>query len=192
MIRLFALEKFKEIQLEGSLRFRYAISNYGRLISFTNEFTDGRLLKGNITEGFRVFRYKFKENGKMFYKHKMLARLVAENFLPKPSEEHNYVIHLDHNLANDYVGNLKWVTREEMLAHQQKSPRVIEAKEKLIARNKDSKGHKLSITQVMLIKKELANPNRKTRIKMLAKRFGISEMQLYRIKSGENWSHIKI
>jgi hypothetical protein len=192
MIRLFALEKFKEIQLEGSLRFRYAISNYGRLISFTNEFTDGRLLKGNITEGFRVFRYKFKENGKMLYKHKMLARLVAENFLPKPSEEHNYVIHLDHNLANDYVGNLKWATREEMLAHQQKSPRVIEAKEKLIARNKDSKGHKLSITQVMLIKKELANPNRKTRMKMLAKRFGISEMQLYRIKSGENWSHIKI
>jgi hypothetical protein len=29
-------------------------------------------------------------------------------------------------------------------------------------------------------------------LKMLAKQFGISEMQLYRIKSGENWGHVKI
>ena len=27
---------------------------------------------------------------------------------------------------------------------------------------------------------------------MLAKQFGISEMQVSRIKSGENWSHIKV
>ena len=27
---------------------------------------------------------------------------------------------------------------------------------------------------------------------MIAKQFGISEMQLYRIKSGENWGNVKI
>jgi hypothetical protein len=36
------------------------------------------------------------------------------------------------------------------------------------------------------------DPNRKTRLKLIAKQFGISEMQLYRIKSGENWGHIKV
>jgi DNA-binding Xre family transcriptional regulator len=44
----------------------------------------------------------------------------------------------------------------------------------------------------MHIKKILANPNRKTRMKIIARRFGISEMQLYRIKSGKNWGHVTI
>ena len=57
---------------------------------------------------------------------------------------------------------------------------------------KPQKGQKLNSTQVMLLKKKIFDPNRKTRLKILAKQFGISEMQLYRIKSGENWSHIKI
>jgi DNA-binding Xre family transcriptional regulator len=29
-------------------------------------------------------------------------------------------------------------------------------------------------------------------MKMLAKQFGISEMQVSRIKRGENWGHIKV
>jgi hypothetical protein len=193
MIRFYALEKFKEIHLEGKLRFRYAISNYGRLISFTNRFEDGSFLKGSVTEGYKIFRYKYRDDtGKLKYGHKLFFRMVAENFLDRPSEQHQYVIHIDHNLANDFAGNLKWVTREEMLAHHQTSPRVIDAKKRLVENNLNSNGQKLTITQVMMIKRELANPNRKTRMKMLAKRFGISEMQLYRIKSGENWGHIKI
>ena len=32
--------------------------------------------------------------------------------------------------------------------------------------------------------------NRKTRLKMIAKQFGISEMQVHRIKTGENWSYV--
>jgi uncharacterized protein YjcR len=45
---------------------------------------------------------------------------------------------------------------------------------------------------VIHIKKLLAKPNRTTRLKMIAKQFGVSEMQISRIKSGENWSHIKV
>jgi hypothetical protein len=48
------------------------------------------------------------------------------------------------------------------------------------------------VTKVMRIKKMLQNPNRKTRIKMIAKQFGVSEMQIFRIKSGENWGHIVV
>ena len=51
---------------------------------------------------------------------------------------------------------------------------------------------KLTSTDLIRIKKMIQDPNRKTRMKLIAKQFGISEMQLYRIKSGENWSHIKV
>ena len=44
----------------------------------------------------------------------------------------------------------------------------------------------------MMIKKKIFDPQRKTRMKIIAKRFGISEMQLYRIKSGENWSSVQL
>jgi hypothetical protein len=43
-----------------------------------------------------------------------------------------------------------------------------------------------------MIKRKLSDPKRKTRMKMIAKQFGISEMQLYRIKTGENWGHVTI
>ena len=69
---------------------------------------------------------------------------------------------------------------------------VIEAQKKLIEHNLNSDGRKLTVTKVMLIKKLLAKPDQKTRLKMIAKQFGVSEMQIRRIKSGENWSQIKI
>jgi DNA-binding Xre family transcriptional regulator len=53
-------------------------------------------------------------------------------------------------------------------------------------------GLKLTSTQVIHIKKRLQDPKRKTRIKMLAKQFGVSEMQINRIRTGENWGHIKV
>jgi hypothetical protein len=44
----------------------------------------------------------------------------------------------------------------------------------------------------MRLKRKIFDPKRKSRLKIIAKQFGISEMQLYRIKSGENWGHVKI
>jgi uncharacterized protein YjcR len=41
-----------------------------------------------------------------------------------------------------------------------------------------------------MIKRKLLNG--KTRLKMIAKQFGVSDMQIHRIKTGENWSHVKI
>ena len=195
-LQLFETEKFKEIELDGKLQLRYAISNFGRLISFTNQFEDGRILKGSLTEGYRIFRYKVRKGDKIVHKHKLLYKLVAEHFLEKTSEEQTCVVHLDHNLANDTVENLKWMTKEERSLHLQTNLKVQRAKVRttmrLIHYNKKNHISKLTTTQVMLIKKLLAKPNRKTRMKMIAKQFGISEMQLYRIKTGENWGHIQI
>ena len=195
-LQVFATEIFKEIELDSKLKLKYAISNFGRLISFTDNFEDGRIVKGSITEGYRIFRYKLGQGKKISYKHKFFNKLVAENFLEKTCADQTFVLHLDHNPANDIAGNLKWATRQEMLQHQQTSPKVQKARKeggkRLIEYNKKRDGYKLTSTKVMLLKKLLANPTRKTRMKIIARQFGISEMQLYRIKTGKNWGHVKI
>lgn len=192
MIKFFALEKFKEFHLNPPRNLRYAISNYGRLISFKDKIEEGTLLKGGLNDGYRVFSYRIKENGKVKNKSLFLYKLVADAFLEKTSEDQVSILHLDRNRANDYIGNLKWATKEERLAFVKQSPFVIEARKKLIAFKIKSDGQKLTSTNVILIKKMLADPKRRNNIRSIAKRFGVSEMQIYRIKNGVNWGHINI
>ncbi len=193
MIQFYPNEQFKEITVDYPVRKRYAISSAGRLLSFDEDFQDGRILNGSTIDGYKVFRYKVKKaDGTLGNKHLFYYKLVATYFLPRPSEAYAYVLHLDYCRDNDNVNNLRWVTREEQLAHFRKSPRVIQAKKNLIEYNIKADGKKLTSTKVIRIKKMLNNPNRTTRIKMIAKQFGVSEMQIQRIKSGENWGHIKV
>ena len=194
----YSTETFKEITLgdSGKLQLHYAISNYGRLVSFTDNVENGQVVKGTTQDGYRIWRYKIRDDkNKLRHKHCFFYKLVAEYFISKTSDEQVYVLHLDRNRANDRVENLKWATKSEMLAHSKASPYVIEARKKQLAELREKQkhqGNKLTSTQVMLIKKMLAAPNRKTRLKIIAKRFGVTTMTLQRIKTGENWGHIKI
>lgn len=192
MIRLYPGEEFREIETDIPLKFRYAVSNRGRLLNFTEKIGDGNLLKGSVSDGYRTFRYRKTENGKKVYKTSFIYKLVAEFFIPKESEEQKYVLHLDYVRDNDLVKNLKWATYEEWQEHRNRSPHVINSKKKLIEHNIKSDGRKLTTTNVIRLKKILSRPNQNTRIKILAKQFGISEMQINRIKRGENWAHIKV
>lgn len=186
-------EEFKEIVLPVPQVMRYAVSNKGRLLSFTNEMSDGKIIKGAKADGYRLITYKNKEGEKVKRKSIVLYKLIAELFLEKPSEEHTHVIHLDRRKDNDDIKNLKWVTRPEMLKHSyDTNPVVLLNRKKLQEHNLKSDGRKLTVTKVMLIKKILARPNQKTRLKMIAKQFGVSEMQIRRIKSGENWGYVKV
>jgi len=188
MIKSFWNEKWKVLKFEeGALRKKYAISNYGRIVSFTDKPENGTIVRGGILRGYKTLPVRPFGKSKTFYVHK----LVAEYFLPKENDDQKYVIHLDYNKENNYIENLKWADKDKMFAHQQKNPVVLEAREKQKGR-KTVQGHKLNATQVMRLKKKIMDPNRKTRLKLIAKQFGISEMQLYRIKSGENWGHIRV
>jgi len=191
-VRFYPQEVFKEIEINESLRLRYAISNRGRLLSFANDMKLGRILKGSKTDGYRVFKYKIYDDKKIYNKHLFFYKLIAQNFLEKTSEDQIYVLHLDRVRDNDDIKNLRWATREEMMEHARKSPFVIQARINLIEHNIKADGRKLTVTKVIHIKKLLAKPNQTTRLKMIAKQFGVSEMQIRRIKSGENWAHIKI
>ncbi len=44
-------------------------------------------------------------------------KVIAETFLPKPSEKHIVVNHKDGNKTNNVIENLEWVTQKENIAH---------------------------------------------------------------------------
>lgn len=179
-IRFFSAEKWKELPLKKSAdQRRYAISNFGRIASFTGKIDEGTVLKTRLTQRYPSITIKVGGKNVNYYIH----RLVAEHFTRKPSPKHRFVIHLDHKKENNQAKNLRWVTHSAQIAHAKKDPAFI-------AQLTPFQGKKLNADRVKVIKKKLANG--KTRIKVLAKQFGISEMQLYRIKSGENWSHVKV
>ena len=191
-VRIYPGEEFREIEVDFSVKLRYAVSNYGRMVSFSDEIKNGRLLKGTLSEGYKVFRFKIYRDKKMLNSHLFIYKLVAQNFVPKTSEDQIHVIHIDHQRSNDDFRNLKWVTEAERQEHSQRSPLVIQARKNRLQPATAINGHKLTVTRVMLIKKLLANPKQTTRLKMIAKQFGVSEMQIRRIKSGENWGYIKV
>lgn len=192
MIYFYRGEEFKEINVAASLQLKYAVSNHGRFVSYTDDIKNGKELRGAAVQGYRVFQYYCREDGVRKHKFHMIYRLVAECFLPKGNEEQTYVLHLDFNKQNDHVDNLKWATKVELTAHHIKNPEVIKGRAKTLAHNLKADGRKLTSTQVIRIKKMLQRQDNKTRFVMIAKQFNITTQQLYRIRTGENWGHIKV
>lgn len=188
MIKSYWNEEWKEIDFpEGALRKKYAISNYGRVISYGEDMSDGVLVGGGCIKGYKTLPLRPFGKSTTYYIHKLVARL----FLGEPVEGQECVLHLDYNKGNNYVGNLKWATKDESLRHQQENPEVIRSREKARMRCPEC-GPKLTSTQVIRLKKKLLDPGRKTKLRIIAKQFGVSEMQLYRIRTGENWSHVDV
>ena len=193
MIRYYPNEIFKEIEIKEKLKFKYAISNRGRLVSFVDNIRKGNELKGGLVDGYRIFRYKHRDDeGVLRNKHFFFYKLIAEYFISKTEEDQNHVIHLDYVRNNDAIANLRWVNYADMLIHINKSPKLIENRKKLIEFNLQADGKKLTVTKVMRLKTMLKRTERKTRNKIIAKQFNISETQLKRIEKGENWGHIKV
>ncbi len=242
-------EKWKNVNFpfDHSNDYRLEVSSFGRIRSF-NKLSNGNILNGSITEGYKIIRLKFfkpadpatsknaelllkkitidskkikllKENGenitvvkkaqlalnkvKTFYSkqlaqntkdrtihyHSLIHRLVADYFSTSRSAVKTIVAHVDFDKLNNNVKNLKWMTPEENYAHQKNSPFVIEERERRFVYGPSGYNNiKLTVTKVMLLKKML-NEGRKT-VKQLAKQFKVSDMQIIRIRRGENWSAV--
>ena len=187
MIKKLAGEIWKNLEFKGSrdLRNHYAISSAGRIASFKEDLIkDGKILKGSITTGYRTLNLHRPGHKGTLYIHRELAKL----YLKRPSTKHRFVIHRNHNKLDNTVKNLKWATLDEMILHQQSSPAKIAYKKKQA--NRDI-GLKLTAVQVKRIKDQLNNKNRRLTIKQMADKYEVSEMTMYRIKSGENWGRVK-
>ncbi len=187
MIKALSAEVWKPLQFPGwkQLRNKYALSSHGRIASFKDDvLQDGKLLQGSITTGYKTLNLHRPENNGTLYIHREIARL----FNKKPSLKHKFVIHVNHNKMDNSSRNLQWSTLETMIDHQQKSPAKVAYKK--IQANR-TVGLKLTAAQVKSIKKTLNDPNRKITIKKVAEKYGVSEMTMYRIKSGENWKRVR-
>src|SRR6187402_1938565 len=183
MVKTLTGESWKPLQFPGwkHLRKQYALSSNGRVASYAESVTDdGKLLNGSLTTGYKTLNLHRPGNNGTLYIHREIARL----FLKKPSTKHKYVIHKNHNKLDNTIKNLKWATLDEMIEHQQGSPAKIAYKKRQANREV---GLKLTAVQVKKIKDSLNNKNRRLTIKQLADKYNVSEMTMYRIKSGENW-----
>jgi hypothetical protein len=169
-------EIWKEINGSDGL---YFISNYGRIKSFTRDKEKGRLMRPAKVKNFLTINIKLFGRQKTFLIHK----LVAETFIKRPKIENNYVIHIDFNVQNNHVSNLTWVSRQESYA------RVMQHLSDI---NKSNPGKmmpysKLKAEDVKVIKSMI---NKGIKQKIIAKMFCISEMQITRIKRGDNWPEV--
>lgn len=180
----FVMEKWVPIliQVEGIEHPpKYEVSNFGRIRSFQSD-ENGTLIKGSVIQGYRSLNVRLPK-GKSFNRY--IHKLVAEAFRERASEDHKFVIHLDYDKQNNHFENLKWVTKDEMTEHNRSNPAVINRPKRVRTKN-----YKLTESKVRLIKKMLKSEN--TRLKMIAKQFGITHTQLNRIRSGENWGYVTI
>jgi len=158
----------------------YYVSNYGRVKSFCYDKEKGRILKPGTTKGFHTVTFKSKGKKRTFLVHK----LVAEVFVNKPTPTHCIAIHLDWNKRNNHHKNLQWVTKEQ--SYKRIMPRLQEinkTKNKGIIRNSKLKPEDVAQLKSMLDKGIRQN--------VIARLFSISEMQVTRIKRGENWSKVE-
>lgn len=181
MIRKDPNEEWKDLVLEEGLytKKKNRISNKGRVIS-VEENGVTKLLKTTPANGYPMLNAYQTKNGKKSGRY--IHKLVAQHFLEKKDDE-IYVIHKNYDKLDNRLENLKWATKREKELHQFSGPTHLNRAPRL-------HNAKLTEAKVRLIKRKINDPNRRTRIKMIAKQFGVSEMQLYRIKSGENWSHV--
>ena len=94
------------------------------------------------------------------------------------------MIHIDGNKLNNYWENLQRVDRAGMTQHQISQGVYLHENRKMPSHAK------MNETKVRLLKKRLLEG--KTKRKVLAKSFGITETQVRRIEKGENWGHVKL
>ncbi len=168
-------EVWKEISFTD---YKYEVSNYGRVRSYCQDESNGKILNPSQIGGFRVVSLKYKNKSKHYLVHK----LVAQEFVPKDSNGQTVVIHLDWNKANNHYTNLQWYTKADSYKRMHK--RLQEERKK---KGKVVTYSKLKLEEVALIKSML---NRGVKQKLIAKMFCISEMQITRIKRGENWNEV--
>ena len=155
----------------------YMVSNYGRVKSFRYSKTEGQVLRPCQMGNFLAVKISVNKKMVNWYIHK----LVATVFIPRDSEDLTYVIHKDLNYKNNQVSNLEWTTKDKVFQN-------VRTRNKLSGKRRKPVNTKLKEKDVALLKSLLLRGVSQVEI---ARLFAISEMQVTRIKRGENWGHVK-
>jgi hypothetical protein len=172
--------------MKGHTTKKYAVSSKGRLASYDTKIEDKYVLKTHLNGGFSMATIHVDGKSKALFTHQAMGHA----FLKKNNPKAKFVLHLDYNKANNDLSNLKWATKKEQVEHSKKSPYVLQAAARKVYTGATAR--KLSEKKVIALKKEIWNPKRKVSLKQIAAKYGIAEMNLYRIKNGELWFHVHV
>lgn len=175
------MEEYRQIKGYEGL---YEVSNMGNVLSLSrktkgrwgkDKTSPGRLLKLDKS-GLGYARISLSKNGvtKKYHVH----RLVAEAFIPNPDNK-PCVNHLDNSRDNNVVSNLEWATHADNTNHAKKQGRI--------ATGERTNLTKLTEKDVIYIRQHLEVKGRD-----LAKKFGVTEYAISRIKLGKDWKHVKV
>ena len=159
----------------------YQVSNYGRVKSLFFDKKDGKILKCSEINGFKLAQISTNKGVRKVYVHK----LVAQVWIPNPNEQKTIVTHLDGNLKNNHISNLEWHTKESLI---ERNREIAKQNYKNPNFKKVISNSKLKEADIALLKSMLLKGVTQSKI---AKMFCISEMQVTRIKRGENWGHVE-
>ena len=185
-------EIWKSFTIKGSdkLPKKYMVSNLGRVATCVKNLEkDGELLKPTGADGIPKITIRVNDESQRF----MVHRMVAQTFVKPTNKQQTSVIHINHKKTDNKATNLKWATPKEVTEHNYNSENMQGAFTKMAQRFIDAKkGRKLKLSDVIQIKKLLANPKRTLSYPQIAAKYGVSERAISRIKSGENWSLVTI
>lgn len=180
-------EIWKAISFKGGKpSIKYAVSNHGR---FGVMDKNGKVEVRTFKPQSGLYRYNYKVNGAS--KALFIYKEVAKAFIKKPSPKYTMIIRKDHNYLNDHANNLVWATPDQHRLHVTYSPVAIAArKKKAIVVSSTAKVFNEKTARE--VKKLIWDPKRKLTYKQIAEKYSVSEMQIYRIKKGELWFHVKV
>ena len=178
------MEKWKKLPYSGKKGETYEVSNKGNMRKWHPGEKKPQALRGSNIKGYKVFNTKLSNGkGTSLYIHK----LIAQQFLKQPSANHKFVAHKDYDKDNNASSNLKWMTREELNKHHKKNPNILNmVRPKGLVRYS-----KLTEADVKKIKKKFQGKG-KIDWDALSKQYGVTAIQLKRIKAGKNWAHVTV
>lgn len=100
-------EVFKFLKYPGVNKYKYVISNYGRVFSFVNE----KELKYHFDkDGYKRIGIIRIIDGKKLKSPIGIHRMVAFTFVKNKDDKCNIVNHLDGDKSHNYYKNLEWTT----------------------------------------------------------------------------------
>lgn len=189
-------EKFAALKINA--RTKYLISTMGRVYSYVSD----RILKGRICSGVLTldFTPADKNNIPVPYSIKKgnmkpqksgktvitIQKLVALTFFCKPPGAF-VVIHRNYDKLDNSLGNLIWISKHEMIKNSRGSLAY-----KDYTTNRGF-GKKVTSDQVLeikeLLKEKIAGKHQLT-IRMIAEKYNVSQMQVFRIQNGDVWAHV--